>query len=637
MLEATPPPAVVQSRLMQPRPSIDTSTAPPPGFLGPPSKKRRVTISGGPHPLNTDVGALSMDPSNSTPISPAVMGFTIGRDDPAAIEQVRSMLTVKQRQKALIEQRRGSVAGIVTAVSANTATNEQRRGSVAGILTVATSGNSPRAVGATRLSIGNAAYSPEERPVVPKPPTSARNTRRSPNAGSSTNTRRAPPAPPTPSAPVQSPIVRPPSPSPLIVPSQQTPPAPIQENNNLPPPPISFARRRAGQFSAGKNKPADIMISPRDAQTFEQLAPSIQSAPPVPHAQGLSIGRFPMTLPRLPAAMGDSQNLQRVTSGRVPPTPTRLTMQRGSTTTTGAPGASVPIATTLVPPTPTSLHRPGYIGEKSSFLAPFEMFYDSLNDSKQLKNWLSEQLQKSNTLMQSLKQQQDNMDEIVERAVERKTSRMRDDISTLHQRVEELEGALRLSRADDSGRRPSIDLTGGAKNMGKFGTRNGLPPGPEPPAAYTFPPIEPSAGKPDFLRRISSPGWGHDSSRDARGASGPERTPPSTPMDADRRMSLSSGRYEPARPQPLETVQSRGPRGGLPPLPPSSKTIPTLANLKAIQARSAQHDKPPIPRNRSAADMNGASKPADGAETGRRNSVIMSPPEDTRRSSGHEP
>ncbi|OBZ68759.1 hypothetical protein A0H81_11097 [Grifola frondosa] len=59
------------------------------------SKRRRVTISGISHPINTDVTAPSSDPNKS--ISPVVMGFTIGRDDPAALEQ-----------------RRGSTAGIVS-------------------------------------------------------------------------------------------------------------------------------------------------------------------------------------------------------------------------------------------------------------------------------------------------------------------------------------------------------------------------------------------------------------------------------------------------------------------------------------------------------------------------------------------
>ena len=49
---------------------------------------------------------------SSTPISTVVMGFTIQRDDLTAIEQVRAMLSVKQKQKALNESQRGSVSSV---------------------------------------------------------------------------------------------------------------------------------------------------------------------------------------------------------------------------------------------------------------------------------------------------------------------------------------------------------------------------------------------------------------------------------------------------------------------------------------------------------------------------------------------
>ena len=563
------------------------------------------------------------------------------------------MLTVKQKQKALIEQRRGSVAGIVSTqappVLSSALSNEQRRGSVAGILTVPSSGKSPRAIGATRLSAGITASSPEEHPMISKPSSSARTPRRSPNTGISSSSRRGtnPPNPvivtPTPFSTTINPP--PQSPSSIVVPSQQksitsvqqTSRSSIQENHNLPPPPISFARRRAGQLGGGKNKPADLMISPRDQQFSHQLAPSIQSAPPVPHAQ--SMDKHPMTLPRLPTAMNDSQNVQRVTSGRVPPTPTRLTMQRGPSTTLGSgaprsPTASVPIATTLVPPTPTSLDRPGHV-EKSAFLAPFEMFYDSLSDSRQLKNWLSDQLQRSNSIISSLKQQQENMEEMIERIVERKTSRMQDEISTLHTRVEELEGALRLARSEEAMRRSSVDMSNGAKVLGKYVNRNGIPPGPEPPAAYTFPPVEP-ARQSDYGRKVSSPGWGHDANR--------ERSPPVN-MDIDRRPSISSGRYESGRPQPSEPAQSRTAQNSLrglpplPPLPPLIRSNSTSGSLKTSQSRSSQPDRSGLTRHHSLADVPDSTRrpsPPISTESGRRNSVIMSPPEDLRRPSGND-
>ena len=82
----------------------------------------RVTISG--VTLNTSIlpsadGSLIRTPTStlnplvhagsSTPISHVVMVFSIQWDNPTAIEQARAMLSVGQKQKALIESRRGSV------------------------------------------------------------------------------------------------------------------------------------------------------------------------------------------------------------------------------------------------------------------------------------------------------------------------------------------------------------------------------------------------------------------------------------------------------------------------------------------------------------------------------------------------
>ena len=85
--------------------SSSTSKPPAPS----PTKRRRVTISG----INTDVKRPSSSDAN-TPISPVVIGFNLAREDSAAIEQVRSMLNVKLQQKALIEQRRNSTAGLTS-------------------------------------------------------------------------------------------------------------------------------------------------------------------------------------------------------------------------------------------------------------------------------------------------------------------------------------------------------------------------------------------------------------------------------------------------------------------------------------------------------------------------------------------
>ena len=81
------------------------------------SKRRRVTISGvalNMSNLPSADDSLVRTPTHthnplvytgsSTPISPVVMGFTIHRDDPTAIEQVRAMLFVKQKQNAMVER-----------------------------------------------------------------------------------------------------------------------------------------------------------------------------------------------------------------------------------------------------------------------------------------------------------------------------------------------------------------------------------------------------------------------------------------------------------------------------------------------------------------------------------------------------
>ena len=57
---------------------------------------------------------------SSTPISPVVMGFSIQRGDPTA------MLSVKQKQKAVVERQRGCVSSV--------GVTDGLRGSTAGLL-----------------------------------------------------------------------------------------------------------------------------------------------------------------------------------------------------------------------------------------------------------------------------------------------------------------------------------------------------------------------------------------------------------------------------------------------------------------------------------------------------------------------
>ncbi|KAJ7044023.1 hypothetical protein C8F04DRAFT_1071338 [Mycena alexandri] len=490
------------------------SPAPPPSSTQPSAaKKRRVTVSGPPM-LNTDVRA------SADQISPVVMGLgNIMRDNPQAVEQVRSMINIKQKQKELIEQRRGSIV------------------------------SSP-SIGPGQISASLVALAEEQRerdrervtPAKAPAPSAQQRQRRSPN--SSSNTRRAA-------------AVRPPSPppAPVAVPQQQP-----QAQNFLPAPPISFARRRAEQLG-GRRKPADIIISPREAHTQEQFQPAIQSAPPIPQGGGQGSfysGRFPMTLPRLPSVMGGGDNVRRV-PGLVPPTPTRLSMQRnnssatalptlsgpsGSTAGTTArspPAASVPIASTLVPvpPTPMSLHHPSYSSDKSAFLAPFEVFYDALNDSKQMKNWLAEQLQRSNALLQSLSTQQERLAETVEGMVERRMSGVRAEVAGLYRRVDELEEALRVATGQ---RRGSVD-SGSGKAKGKQPLRNGNGSTIE---AYTFPPRPQPQGEPPRAsgsgRRHASPVQGWQQQEREREIDSENGSP--APFDA-RRLSLSATRLDP--------------------------------------------------------------------------------------------
>jgi hypothetical protein len=157
--------------------------------------------------------------------------------------------------------------------------------------------------------------------------------------------------------------------------------------------------------------------------------------------------------------------------GQVPPTPNRptnTTLRANSGPTLAAPptGAiaklgrsppTVPIATHLVPPTPTALRGPGPAPEKSAFLAPFESFYDALADAKELKAWLHENAQRAAQLAAALERQQAQLDETVAAAVERALAPVRDDVRRLRERVAELEAGARAHplRSAHSGGSPA--------------------------------------------------------------------------------------------------------------------------------------------------------------------------------------
>jgi hypothetical protein len=453
------------------------------------SKKRRVTVSHGP------------DTSSATPIpiSPVVSTFSLADD--AVV-----------RQKTLADQRRASMStGQPT--SRSPPSDQLTTPNLARIRRV-----SPTTISGANRCAGNAVASGSQA-------TSAR------------------PLTPPPIVPQQPPALT----------SLDPTPKPLQPaaTHSLPPPPISFARRRAAQPGGRKRKPADILISPRGAGPSDPLAPVIQSAPPVADP-----GRFPMAIPRLPLVLNNAPATRRV-AGNVPPTPTRFSLQ-GTTapltarTIQSSPNLSVPIANTLVPPTPHALHHPGYTGDRSAFLAPFEVFYDALNDSKQLKTWLSDQLQKSNALMVSLKQQQEKMDEIVEDLVEKRTRVMREEITMLRQRMESLEEAVLAVRAEPSSRQ---DLGYGYPHkLHQNGTES-----------YRFP-----ERKPDTIIRVTSPGREQEHQ--------PSSSPP---VEIVRRLSVSTTTARPEPPQALHGCftlgggHSRGPSGSAkvtPPMRPQGMT-----------------------------------------------------------------
>lgn len=477
------------------------------------------------------------------------------------------MVNLKHQQQALIESRRGSLANSVVPPSAPPDVN----------IVNSLSASDDRA-----SSSKPSTRTPRRSPNLP--PTSA-----PPRRGSIVAASAVAPPPPhqqqhqQPHHPQAAmPVERKPSPPPVSVPisAQRTAARPATDSpptlthvhiagptthvptpqHSLPPPPISFARKRATrQLGSVKGKPADIVISPRHPQE-STLQPIIQSAPPIPRGgQSQSLpGRFPfMALPSVPPVMGTGQPPKRISTGPVPPTPTRLSTLRQpvvgpAATGRSPPAASVPIASSLVPPTPASLHHPGYTGEKSAFLAPFEAFYDALNDSKQLKGWLGEQLQKSNALISSLQRQQEQMEDSVRQLVDKKMASMRSEVYDLKMRVDELETQLRHARAQGFSPNLSSSTTRDKGKANGYAVSSPIV-GPSVSEAYHFPPIDPQqqhhARRPEPIRRVSSPASEQQSI---------SQTGSPVPFDINKRMSVSAMRHEPPLSQPHSQSQVHG-------------------------------------------------------------------------------
>lgn len=564
-----------------------------------PTKRRRVTISG----INTDVKRPSSDAN--TPISPVVIGFSLAREDSAAIEQVRSMLNVKLQQKALIEQRRNSTAGL-TSPMVNTAPTVH----IANL-----NGSDTRISNSRRHSM----VPVHREPTLPLP---LRNPSPPPSFSQSQPPSQAPP-----------PQIQPP-PHP---PQTQTP----SHDISLARPPDSFGRRRASRLGM-KSKPADILISPRETVN-DQTPTSVMSAP-------AHNTRFSMTLPSLPPAMA-GQTLPRITSSVVPPTPTTLGGPRtaipnlGSTNPANrrSPNHQVPISSNLIPQTPSSLKFNS--SEKNAFLAPFEKFYDSIADSKQLKDWLSQQLQKSNMLVNAL-QKSERLEEMVEVMVEKRMAPMREEMYGLRRRVEELEHALRISSTQGSGPAPP-------SQSGSTGTgyKKGKGRGPESMVAettesYTFPP-QPAPSevrlslKPDLVTRKISPSNSPNS-----------QTGSPVPFHEGRRLSVSSVRFE-RRPSPPPTVERSQSHGSVPvpPLlssgPSAPKSSRSLMNLKVAlpKPETQRHHSHPSPLSGSQQHSFSSQKPGGTTErrrelcdiseettngTGSRSNALLSPSHGSR-------
>ena len=531
--------------------AVDPPRDPSPVPSAQPSpKKRRVTVSGPTQSLDS-TAKPSADQQASTPVSPVIISLT-NVDDPDSRE--RPLLAVKPQQKTLAEQRRGSIAGTMSTTQSSLPPGPNR---------------SP----------------PDDHLSASKLASIPRIGRRSPNE--SRSTALASNSQPSNSSSQML------SPPPLIVPSQQPVPGssqvaaePLSKSHqspnvhSLPPPPISFTTRRAAQSGGRKKKPADILISPRGTGPSDPHAPVIQSAPPV-------ADRFPMAIPRLPFAINNTTQTTRRTAVNVPPTPTRFALRDtassslGSTARTGAPSLSppnpsVPIASSLVPPTPSALHHPGYSGDKSAYLAPFEAFYDALNGSKQLKTWLADQLQKSTALIQSLKQQQEKMDAVVEDLVEKRTRAMREEIATLRRRVESLEESAQTGRGEGSAR--GSQNAGPAYSHSSIPLQNGAALS-ESSSAYRFP--GPDQRRSEFTRGVPSPEKPQDKE--------PQRSPPLV-VESSRRISVSGVRPESARLVPVEGGQFQGSfgpsHGRVGPAPSGSSKVTPPLRPQAIPERS---------------------------------------------------
>ena len=234
----------------------------------------------------------------------------------------------------------------------------------------------------------------------------------------------------------------------------------------------------------------------RTRSSYLALQPSIQSAPAVPRP-GQAVGQFPaMSLPSLPPTMGQSARPQqppstaaitrRAIPGQVPPTPTTMRMQTGTTETASVrlsqptnpslavPGngfhlqmpatpatafhSSRPQGSSAAPANATAIPAIAFgrsAAEKQAFLAPFEQFYDALADARVLKGWFGEQLNRVGKVVRDVETEKvevvklkeellsaDVVRKAVADAVVEATGGWKDELLRLRARVAELESTI---------------------------------------------------------------------------------------------------------------------------------------------------------------------------------------------------
>lgn len=153
------------------------------------------------------------------------------------------------------------------------------------------------------------------------------------------------------------------------------------------------------------------------------------------------------------------------------------------------------------------------------------MFYDALRDSQELKRWLGEQLARSDRLIKGLQEERERgkgreegstrsvdnegLEAMVERAVERRVGAYKGEVEHLRKRVEELEASLAAATAHtrrdkDEDNKPFIVEEEGytfppTREHGSY-YHHGYP---QATAATTTISRRPELGR----RRRSSPGW----------------------------------------------------------------------------------------------------------------------------------